>query len=124
MVLGNDGEGVTVKFQPQTLKVARSCLRGKVRGEEAEGAEVDPLRMRVRTSEPDLREKQGQLGVEVGMDVDREHRHYAPSTGAPDSGSGNNPAAIPAPGPPCLPVQLPSPHGPPGKGFGMGFLLW
>ena len=82
--------------------------------EDAEEAELDPLRVRLRPVGSDLGNRQGKLGAEVGMDVDREDGDFTWSTGAPDSGSGPNPAALPFPDSLSLPAQLPSPRDPSG----------
>ena len=53
--------------------------------------------------------------ADAGMDVGGEDENRASSTGAPDSESGPNPAANPAPDSPSLSVQLASPRDPSGK---------
>ena len=76
---------------------------------------MDPLRARMRTDGPVPRETQGRQNMGDVLDADEEKGKCTPSTGAPESGQGRHPAAIPAPGPPSLSVQLPSPHDSPVK---------
>ena len=115
LISGIDKTGVAAKFQSQTFEVARYCVRGKVKAKDAEGAELDPMRVRSRSVGPDAGSRQGQWEVDVGMDVDGEDGGRSSSTGISDSASGPNPAAGPAPDPPSLSVELPSPRGPLGK---------
>ena len=102
LILAIDETGVTVKFRPQTFKVARFCVGAEVEAKHAEDAELDPLRARARTLGPATRDKQGQPDAEDEMEVDGENGNCAPSTGALGGGPGSDPAAIPLPG-------LPSP---------------
>ena len=110
-----DWAGATAKFQSQTFKVARFCLRGKVDVKDAEYAELDPLHARMRTDGPAVRDKQGQQDMGDETDLDAEKGYCTLNEGGPESGLGHNPAVIPAAGTPSLSVQLPSPRGLPGE---------
>ena len=78
---------------------------------DAEDAGADPMRTRLGSVVLDLGTRQGQVDVEVGMDVDGEDGNRASITGFPESEPGPKPEAPPEPDSPSLPVQLPSPHG-------------
>ena len=54
LILGIDETGVTAKSQWQTLKVARFRVRKKAGAEDAEEAELDPVRARLRPVGPDF----------------------------------------------------------------------
>ena len=76
-----DETGVMVKFQSQTSKVARFCLQPKVEAEDAEDAESDPMRERLRSVGPVFESRRGPRDVDAGMDLDWEG-------GNPTSGAG------------------------------------
>ena len=76
---------------------------------------MDPMRERLRSAGPDFGSQQGPWDVDAGMDADRADGNRTSRTGTPDNKFGPNPAAVPAPDPTSLSVQLPSPRGPSGK---------
>ena len=80
-----------------------------------EDTELDPMRVSLQSVGLDFGSQPGRWDVDAGMGVDGEDKNRASSTGIPDSESGPNPAAIPAPDPPSLSVHLPSPRDPSGK---------
>ena len=104
--------GVTMKSQPQTVNVARFCVRKKVEAEDAEDAELDSLRERFRHIGADLGSQPRQVDSETDTDVDWEDGNNASSSGVPESESGVLPEMVPVPGSPSLSVQLPSPRAP------------
>ena len=68
-------------------------------------AELDPMRVRLRSVGPDFGSRPGQWGVDVGMDVNGGGGHRTSGTGILDSESGPKPAVIPAPDSPSLSLQ-------------------
>ena len=110
MKLDIDGTGVTVKFQSQTFKVALFCVRKKGGEQDAEDAELDPLRERSRRIGADLGGQLRQVHVGMDMDVDREDGNNASNTGIPECESGPTAETIPAPDSPPLSAQLPAPR--------------
>ena len=72
--------------------------------------ELDPARLRLHQSEPELGDQLRRVGVEKDMEVDREDGNSTLSAGAPASGCGPRTERIPAPDPPTLSVQLPIPQ--------------
>ena len=104
-----------VKFQPQTFKVARLCVRKRGEGGDVKDAELDPHRERLRCIGADLGSQQGQADVGEEMEADREDGSYTSGTGTPESASGPKPEMIPVPDSPPLPVELPSPRVPSGR---------
>ena len=67
-----DATGVTVKFQSQIFKVARSCVRKCGEEKDPEEAELDSVRVRFRRSGSDLSDQLGPSDVGKDMEVDRE----------------------------------------------------
>ena len=102
---------MTVKFQPQTFKVARFHAPGKVEAKDVEDADVNPSRPRFGSVGLDLGNRQKRVDVEVDMDADREDGKCTSSTGIPESEPGPKPESIPILDLPSLSEQLPSPHG-------------
>ena len=78
---------------------------------EVEDEEVDPMKARLRSGGLDLGNLQEPVDVEGNMGADEDDGIGTSSTGMPESGSGLKPEAFPAPDPPSLSVQLPSPQG-------------
>ena len=58
-ILDTDVAGVTAKSQSQTFAVGRFCLRGQVEAMDAEGAELDPVRVRLQSAGPGFGSQQG-----------------------------------------------------------------
>ena len=73
------------EFQSQTFKMARCCLRGKVKEEDVGDAEADPAHAKVRTAASPLWEQSTQRNMRGAQDVHREKGNLTSSTGTPRS---------------------------------------
>ena len=91
-----------MKFQAQTLKVARFCARKKVEAKDVEDVELDLMLTLLRSVGLDLGNQREQLDVEVGMDADGEDGNRTSVLGIPESEHGPKPEASPAPDSPPL----------------------
>ena len=111
MIVDVDDTGVTVKFQSQTFKGARFCVRKEGGEGGVEEAELDLLQARFRQIGTDVGCRLRQVDVGKKMVVDRDDGTPTPSTGNPESGSGPRPETIPAPESLSLSAPLPSPRG-------------
>ena len=69
MILDIDATGVAVKFQSQTFRAARLCVRKQVGAAELRGEEVDPLKERLRAGGLDLGNQREPVDGEGSMDV-------------------------------------------------------
>ena len=78
------------KFQSQTFKVERFCVRGRVEATDVEDAGVGPMRTRLRSVGLDLGSQQTQVDEEVDIDVDREDGNGTSSKGIPEKEAGWN----------------------------------
>ena len=72
----------------ETGVAARLGVRKKGAEKDAEGAELDPLRERIRRIGADLGSQPRQVDVEKDMEVDMEDGNHTSSTGPPESDSG------------------------------------
>ena len=70
LILDFDATGATAKFQSQTCRVARFCLRKKKGAAEPGGEDVDPSKGRLRTGGLGLGNQQEPADVVGSMDVD------------------------------------------------------
>ena len=123
LILDIDETGVTAKFQSQTSKVARFCVRNGTDAKDAEDAYWDPMRECLRSVVSDFGTPQGPWDVDAGMDMNGEGGNCTSTAGIPETESGLNPVAVPAPDSPFPSVQFPAPLPPPGEASGLGALL-
>ena len=112
LTLGTDDADATVKFQSQTFKVARFCVRKKGEETDVADAELDLPRERFRRIGADSGSHSRQAVAETDMDAGGEAGKNASSTGIPESEPGPRPEMSPAPDSPRLSVQLASPRVP------------
>ena len=112
-ILDIDGTEVTAKFQSQTFKVARYCVRAKVEGADADDEESDPLHVRMGAvgSVPSGQHAQRDMG-DV-MHVGDVQGNWTSTTGSPKSEDRYHPVGSPAPECPASSERLPSPPRPP-----------
>ena len=76
IIMDIDEPGVTVKFQSQTFKVARYCVRKQVEEEDVDDEEFDPSHVRMRAVGSAFWEGQAQRVTGDGLDADEEKREW------------------------------------------------
>ena len=115
MILDIGETDVTVKFQSQTFKVARFCVRKTGKEEDVEDAALDTSHARFRRIGADLGSQPRKVDAKTDMEVDREDGNLSSSAGTPESDSGPRPDMNPVSDFPPLTAQLPSPRAPSDK---------